>query len=689
MEIFSTVPAGILAELAEQSAIRHFAAGAVVFRKNDPGHALFLLLEGSVKIHDEDYTVASLDSGACFGELALLDEGPRSMSVTTTEATTLAVVERDVFFNVLRNEPEVTRKIVGMLTKRLRFQTDRVVEQLRQREQELTRLVDERTAELVQQKEEAEMLRAKAEAEKHEAEFQRHRAEQSEMFEQQFLANMSHEIRTPMNAVMGMTRILLHKNPRPDQLRYLESISNSSQALLVIINDILDVSKIQAGRMELEYTDFSPAQIVGQVVATLGFRAKEKELAFGADIDPDLPPVLIGDPVRLQQVLINLTGNAIKFTETGSVRIGVQALARDNGVCSLRFELRDTGIGMTPEQSARAFESFRQASSDTTRKYGGTGLGLSISKQLVELFGGKLEVASEPGKGSVFSFVIDLKISDKQSVETTAGPQNEADDRLRGLRILVAEDNEYNRIVALETLEMLLPGVSVRIVENGRLALEAVQNETFDLVLMDVNMPEMDGLEATRSIRALPAPLCDLPVVAFTASVTKSEVQKCYMAGMNAVVPKPFRENELLDVLRELAIGRAPGPPAETLPQAVSVEKTAPKTDLTFLEELTGGNTVRIRKYIGLYLDSIRSAVPRIEAALEADQAEDMRRAVHTLKPQFKMVGLADTAERAADIEASLLEGRLPSARQHDIRQLLEEIRRSADIFDAYLQQLA
>ena len=696
MDLFSSVPLSILEQLAAESVIEEIPADTVVFQKNEPGHSLYLLLKGGVKVHDEDYTVARLTDGSCFGELALLDEGPRSMSVTTTAPTSLVVIEREAFFRVFANSPDVTRKIVGMLTQRLRYQTDRVVEELRLREQELTRLVDERTAELMQQKEEAEQLRAKAEAEKQEAEYQRHRAEQSEQFEQQFLANMSHEIRTPMNAVMGMTNILLQKNPREDQLKYLDSIRNSSQALLVILNDILDISKIQAGRMELENTDFDVAQMLQQVASTLQFRAKEKGLAFETVCDPAIPPVLIGDPVRLQQILLNLTGNAIKFTEKGSVSVAAQLLEKEGELCRLRFEVRDTGIGMTPEQSARAFESFRQASADTTRKYGGTGLGLSISKQLVELFGGTLEVQSQPGKGSVFSFVIPMKISEKKLVPKDDFIPAGQTGALVNLRILVVEDNEYNRMVAVETLEMMLPGVVVSIAENGREAVEKVKSGHFDLVLMDVNMPEMDGLEATRIIRSLPSPLNALPIIAFTASVTKVEIQRCKEAGMNAVVPKPFKESELMEALYAVI-------PSNSSDDSRSSDEyvTAKRSDdfessdrqasngssLDFLENLTGGNNERIRKYLGLYLESAQSSLSKIETALAANHRDDLRRAVHTLKPQLKMVGLPQTADAVAAIEIRLLEGEEPAALSVEIGNLLDEIRHSIGVFNEYLRK--
>ena len=676
MDLFSSVPQPMLEQLAAQSVIREIPARTVLFHKNDPGDSLFLLLEGRVKVHDGDYTVRKLAAGNCFGELALLDEGPRSLSATTTAPTTLAIIEREVFFRVFANTPDVTRKIVGMLTQRLRHQTDRVVEELRRREQELTRLVEERTAELNRQKEEAELLRAKAEAEKHEAEYQRQRAEQSERLEQQFLANMSHEIRTPMNAVTGMTNLLLQKNPRPDQLKYLESIRNASQSLLVILNDILDISKIEAGRLELESTDFSVAQTLEQVQSTLQFRADEKGLAFAVYCDPAIPPVVLGDPVRLQQILLNLAGNAVKFTEQGHVEVNARLLEKTGDSCLLGFAVRDTGIGMTPEQAARAFESFRQASADTTRKYGGTGLGLSISRQLVALFGGDIRVDSEPGRGSEFTFTVRLKISERDALPAAGNMAAGQTAALpKGLRILVVEDNDLNREVALETLELLLPGAVLAVAVNGREAVDKTAAETFDLVLMDVSMPVMDGLEATRHIRARTGPAGQLPVIAFTAAVTKGEIQRCNLAGMNAVVPKPFRESELLEAIRTALDGHGSSPAPEDKPPA------ATGNGWQFLHELTSGNRERMLKYVGMYLDSARNSLVKMEAALAANDREALRRAVHTLKPQLKMVGLEPVAVLAQSIESRLLAGTEPAALKAEMQQFTEHIRQSVEAF--------
>ncbi len=692
MDLFQAIPETILLHLAEQCGIEEFAAGAAVFHKGEPGRALYLLLDGAAHVHDGDFTVAHMRAGHCFGEMALLDEGPRSMSVSVTEPTRLARIDRETFFNVLGDYPDVMQRIVSLLTSRLRLQTDKTLEQLQRREEELSRLVEARTAELMQQKIEAEKLRAKAEAEKKEAEKQRRRAEQSEQAEQQFLANMSHEIRTPMNAVMGMTKLLLQKQPREDQLRYLHSIRQSSEALLVILNDILDISKIQAGRLELEYTGMSIAEILEQVRATLQFRAEEKGLLLQAQADEKIPPVLIGDPVRLQQVLLNLAGNAVKFTEKGRVDMAAGLLGNSGKNCRLRFSVRDTGIGMSAEQLAIVFERFRQAAGDTTRKYGGTGLGLTISKQLVEQFGGQLEVNSQPGRGSEFWFEIELPTGTQHDRirETDA---RDAAYTLRGLRILLAEDNALNRVVAEETLEMLIPDVAVSSVENGLEALERVQAETFDLVLMDVSMPVMDGLEATRKIRALPQPAGNIPIIAFTASVTKKEVRRCLEVGMNGCVPKPFKDAELLQALMAVVAPdktnlRAPSSPergAES-PQQASV---GPDNPLAFLEQLTGNNPARIRKYLRLYLEALEENLPRLEAARSGPDREEIRRLAHTLKPQLRMLGLEPLAVQAQTLETQALEGTDLDVLPEKVDRFIRALQQTVAPFQAYLDQPA
>ncbi len=660
MELFRQVPPGVLADLTARCQIRAYPAGTIVFQKGEPGDALFVLLGGAVKIHDGDYTVAAMGKGQCIGEIALVDEGPRSMSVTVTEEATLARIIREDFFAVFEQHPQIMRQLVGLLTGRLRLQTDQLVMQLKRREDELNQLVENRTAELLQQTETARNLRIQAEVQMQEAERQRRRAEQSEQAEQQFLANMSHEIRTPMNAVIGMTRLLLLKSPRPDQLPYLTNIRQASESLLVILNDILDISKIQAGRMELERTSFSVAEVLERVAATLRFKAEEKGLEFRITADPDIPAFLTGDPVRLQQVITNLAGNAIKFTERGSVGVRAERLPNDGADCRLRFSVQDTGIGMTNEQLKVVFESFRQASGETTRKYGGTGLGLSISKQLVELMGGNLVATSTPGAGSTFLFEIVLPAG-AAAMQRDEAPADHTE-KLRGLRILVAEDNAMNRIVAEETLAWLIPDVQVQTAENGLEAVNMVQNGHFDVVLMDVHMPEMDGMEATRTIRQLPAPANAIPIVAFTASVTRKDVQQCYDAGMNGCVPKPFKDEELLNALLDLF---DPG-------RSASSSTPTPENDpLALFRKQAGDKPERLKKYIDLFLQSASANLAAIRQARRDNDTLTLHRAVHTVKPQLKMLNQTALADLAQRLEDRLKAGNEPAGLDADLDELI------------------
>ncbi|MEO5570758.1 MAG: ATP-binding protein, partial [Bacteroidia bacterium] len=387
---------------------------------------------------------------------------------------------------------------------------------------------------------------------------EKHRAEQSEKFKQQFLANMSHEIRTPMNAVMGMTNLLIDKNKNTENFKYLDGIQKSSDTLLHIINDILDFSKIEAGKIELEQIDFSIRDVVDQVKLTLHHKAEEKGLHLITKIENNVPDILIGDPVRLNQVLMNLAGNAIKFTEKGSVCITVSpipsfpggervASAQETpplrgGRVGLLFSITDTGIGIPKDKLQSVFESFSQAHASDARKFGGTGLGLTISKQLVELMDGKISIESEEGSGTTFSFEIDFAMGSKERLQEQKTAEDIDGSILNGLRILVVDDNEFNRIVAIDTL---LSKAAVEIVEahNGMEAVEWLSKKDFDVVLMDVQMPVMDGYEATRQIRNPQSAIRNhkIPVIALTASVVRSDLDKCRAAGMNDYVPKPFK----------------------------------------------------------------------------------------------------------------------------------------------------
>ncbi|MFZ1693079.1 MAG: two-component regulator propeller domain-containing protein [Flavobacteriales bacterium] len=397
---------------------------------------------------------------------------------------------------------------------------------------------------------------------------QMERAEESERHKQQFLANMSHEIRTPMNAIMGMSGILKRSPHTPEQKNYLDAIAQSSENLLVIINDILDLSKLEAGRISFEQVPFEPRTVLAGVLEILRFKAEEKGLALTVDVDSNVPVHLLGDPTRLNQILLNLASNALKFTEHGMVSIHMRCVEvpEDGPGASIRMNrtsdplgrpggtllvlhITDTGIGIPPERLDTIFEEFTQANSDTTRNYGGTGLGLTISKRLAEFQGGSITVQSEVGKGSTFTVSIPYPIAKADVVQADHDPRQQI--ALQDLRILLAEDNAFNAMVAQDELADAIPGVMVELASNGRLAVEMLRANDYDLILMDVQMPEMNGYDATRAIRAMSGPKGRTPIVAMTANVLREEVKRCKESGMDGYVPKPFKREELMRALSE------------------------------------------------------------------------------------------------------------------------------------------
>ncbi|MCK7590550.1 ATP-binding protein [Subsaxibacter sp. CAU 1640] len=381
---------------------------------------------------------------------------------------------------------------------------------------------------------------------------EKEKAQASEKAKHQFLANMSHEIRTPMNAIKGMTDILLRRKPRKDQTEYLDGIKQSSDSLLVIINDILDISKIEAGKIELEHEPFSINEVVNNVQTIMQFKAEEKGLQLKTNL-PQQEVMVKGDDTRLKQILINLIGNAIKFTEKGMVNITVTSKA-ENDKLKLHFTVSDTGIGIDKERIEKIFKSFEQAYSDTTRKFGGTGLGLSISKKLVELHNGKIWVESEKGKGSAFHFTIPYEIAESVSPKnkTTTSSENNIAHQLKGIKVLLVEDNQFNAVVAQEELEDAIENVAVDVAENGAIAVEKVKSSEYDVILMDVQMPIMNGYEATEKIRSLSNGKANITIIAMTANVLKEEVDKCYEAGMDDFIGKPFNTEQLLHKIYKL-----------------------------------------------------------------------------------------------------------------------------------------
>jgi signal transduction histidine kinase/ActR/RegA family two-component response regulator len=378
-----------------------------------------------------------------------------------------------------------------------------------------------------------------------------------------FLSNMSHELRTPMNAIIGMTYMLRRNNLDPGQMDKLGKIDNAANHLLQLLNDILDLSKIDADRMTLEQTPFRVGALTEELANLLAPRAEAARLRFILDIDARLESVqLLGDPLRLQQILLNLAGNAIKFTERGEVRV-VARIAEDDGESVLlELSIWDTGIGIAPEAVERIFNPFEQADGSTTRKFGGTGLGLPICQRLVRLMGGEIQVVSTPGAGSVFTFAVRLRRAPEVSAESSGTHQSgvAAERALRadfpGCRILVAEDDWVNQEVALELLHETL-GFSVDIAGNGAQALDMALNQRYDLILMDMQMPELDGMGATLAIREI-AGYADTPIIAMTANAFVEDRTLCMDAGMNDFIAKPVDPDKLFVTMLKWLQARQP-----------------------------------------------------------------------------------------------------------------------------------
>jgi PAS domain S-box-containing protein len=372
------------------------------------------------------------------------------------------------------------------------------------------------------------------------------KAEQAAIAKTQFLSTMSHEIRTPMNAVIGLTNLLIQEDPRDNQLENLNILKFAGQNLMVLIDDILDFNKIEAGKIEFEKIDFSLHEVFRNLERSHQVKAEEKGIVLEARFDEKIPKMVVGDPVRLTQILNNLLGNAVKFTEEGKVEFGVRVQEEKENEYVLDFEVSDTGIGIPADMREQIFESFTQTNSSITRQYGGTGLGLAITRRLLELHDTEIALESKLGEGSRFSFRLRYPKSEKGSKNGQVAPESKSvvSHRFSNRRVLLVEDHKVNQIVASRFLQKW--GLEVEIAENGLIALEKIQQQNFDLVLMDLQMPEMDGYTASRSIRNLKDPFFQqIPILALSASVIGTDHSKVEQAGMNGFISKPFQPDEL------------------------------------------------------------------------------------------------------------------------------------------------
>ncbi len=507
-------------------------------------------------------------------------------------------------------------------------------------------------------------------------------AEEAARAKTSFLANMSHEIRTPLNAIIGVADLLTLTRLDQQQTDYLRVVRSSGESLLTILNAILDFSKIDAGRLELESAPFDLSRLLSSVGQLFEFQASRKRISFRVDAPTTFPHAFVGDSARLRQVLFNLVGNAIKFTEEGSVVLHVRDVPRTDGHSSLRFEVTDTGIGIPPHLLNRLFKPFSQVDSSTTRRFGGTGLGLAISQQLVEAMGGAITCHSMPGKGTTFAFAIDLAHGDagdipepeRASGEVLLLPSSALARARRPYRVLVAEDNPTNQLVLCEMLRRL--GLGYTCVETGAAAVDAYHADQPDVILMDCQMPEVDGFEATRMIRRLEANQRRLPIIAVTANALAGDRERCIAAGMDDYLAKPITLGALQNVLSrfldflpaetqtdEAAKGTQPAPDPPSLPTMVPLPNNTGNGqepvlfDPARLRAIDGGDRTFMNEILNLFLADTASRLEATRQAVEQSDADRIRREAHTIKGASANIGAMALREAAFALETAARDG--------------------------------
>ncbi len=466
---------------------------------------------------------------------------------------------------------------------------------------------------------------------------------------QQFLANMSHEIRTPINGISGMASLLAEAGSDNDREKYLTAIQTSAESLKVIINDILDLSMIESGKLKFEKIGFGLKEQLDNIYNTFIHQAANKDLIFNIEVDPEADLILIGDPVRLSQILINLIGNAMKFTHVGRIDINVSLKMVKDDKYYLSFDVADTGIGISETKLAQIFDSFTQADDSITRRYGGTGLGLAITKQLVDMQKGTIKVRSVENKGTTFTFVIPYKKGKKEDLpENKLKLKVEEEVDFHGLKVLLVEDNDINRLYAVRLLSKW--NIEVAEAENGVIAVDRLKDQDFDLIFMDLQMPVMDGFEATTIIRnKFTTPKSDVPIVALTANAIKGDSDRCFEVGMNAYISKPFKPEQLIEVIQQ----NVPGLDSKSVVSSSQKQLT----DIEYLREVCHNDSVFMKEMIEVFVNTMPDILEEMERSIEDSEWNKLSKAAHKSKPSFTFMGLKDTTNLAKKIEEMGREG--------------------------------
>ncbi|GAB2810318.1 ATP-binding protein [Ferruginibacter profundus] len=491
--------------------------------------------------------------------------------------------------------------------------------------------------ELIEAKIFAELATILAEDAKSKAESATRIAVDAVKAKQQFLSNMSHEIRTPMNAIIGFTKVVLKTDLTAKQKEYLTAIKMSGDALIVLINDILDLAKVDAGKMVFEATPFKMALSISAMLHLFETKIQEKNLELVKQYDHTIPEVLVGDPVRLHQIILNLVSNAVKFTSKGKIVVNIKMISEDEHKVTIEFSVADTGIGISENKIETIFENFQQASSGTSRLYGGTGLGLAIVKQLVEAQGGTITVQSKPDEGSVFSFILSF-----QKTTDIAEPEillTQLDEEIKNIKVLVVEDIALNQLLMKTLLDDF--GFERDIAANGKIAIEKLQSKDYDVILMDLQMPEMNGFEATEYIRNTMH--SKIPIIALTADVTTVDLAKCKDVGMNDYIAKPVDERLLYSKI----VGLVKKPPFVKAPE--EIESPATKKikciDLDYLLHRTKSNPALMMEMISLYLEQTPPLISAMKQGMENQDWNGLYAAVHKMIPSFSIMGISTDFE--------------------------------------------
>lgn len=467
-------------------------------------------------------------------------------------------------------------------------------------------------------------------------------AEDAVKAKQQFLSNMSHEIRTPMNAIIGFTKVVLKTDLTAKQKEYLTAIKMSGDALIVLINDILDLAKVDAGKMIFEKIPFRLAVSLAAMLHLFETKIQEKNLQLIKEYDTNIPEILLGDPVRLHQIILNLLSNAVKFTAKGKITISVRLLSQDEEKVSIEFSVADTGIGIIKEKLNKIFENFQQASSGTSRLYGGTGLGLAIVKQLVESQGGSIRVKSKIDEGSLFSFVLDFQKT-KAEAEIEADIL-ELDTAIKHIKVLVVEDMALNQLLMKTLLDDF--GFEKDIAENGKIAIEKLQTTSYDIILMDLQMPEMNGFEATEYIRNTMH--SNIPIIALTADVTTVDLAKCRAVGMNDYIAKPVDEKLLFAKILGLVKKPALSKYSEAIDKEAISSKKIKCIDLEYLERRTKSNPTLMMEMISAYLEQTPTLITAMRKSFQNKDWDSLYATIHKMIPSFSIMGISSDFEKMA-----------------------------------------